>query len=359
MAATEFGSGSAQAVKRWSNSLAREVLDTTDFKKFSGKSENSIIQIHMDLESQPGDEVKYDVLYQNRGNGVQGDTTLEGYEEALEFYQDSVKIDQLRQAHNNRKMTQQRTVHDLRAVSKSSLGAWFGWKLTTLMYAYLAGVAGDDSENAAGTIGTSGFAGNALSVPDADHHLNKTGSAMSLAFIDTLVARAKTVNPRIRPVMIDGKRHYVLVLHPYSIHALRSNTGAKAWADIQMNANVRADSNPIFTGAMGVYNGVVIHESEFIPRATATTAWSGAAANDTANLFLGAQSGAFAMGNAYDKMDSAAMGGGAYFKWVEQKKDYDNNKGIGVAGCFGIKPCVFNSKRFGMIRLTTTDAQPS
>lgn len=359
MAATEFGSASAQAVKRWSNQLAREVLDAADFKKFSGKGENNVIQIHMDLENQPGDEIRYDVLYQNRGDGIQGDTTLEGYEEALEFYQDSVKIDQLRHAHNFRKMTQQRTVHDLRKAGRSSLATWYGWKLTTLMYAYLAGVAGNDLENAAGTIGTSGFAGNPLVVPDADHHLNKTGSTMSLAFIDTLVARAKTVNPRIRPVMIDGKRHYVLVLHPYSIHALRVETGAQAWTSIQQNANVRAESNPIFSGAAGLYNGVIIHESEFIPRATTTAGWSGATANDTANLFLGAQAGAFAMGNAYDKVDQSTMGGGSYFKWVEQTRDYGNNKGIGVAGCFGIKPCVFNSKRFGMIRLTTTDAQPS
>lgn len=359
MAATEFASGGSFAVQRWAKQLAREALDASDFKKFAGKGPNSPIQILMDLENQPGELIRYDVLYQNRGDGVQGDTTLEGYEEALEFYQDSLYIDQLRHAHNFRKMSQQRSVHDLRKLGRESLATWYGWKLSTMMYAYLAGVAGDDTESASGTIGSSGFAGNALQVPDANHHLNKTGSTMSLAFIDTLVAWAKTTNPRIRPIMIDGGRYYVLVLHPYSVYELRTETGAAGWTQIQQNANQRGNSNPIFSGALGMYNGVVIHESEYIPHAVNAGAWSGAVANDTANLFLGAQAGVFAMGNAYDKVDQSSNGGGGYFKWVEQVNDYGNNKGVGVAGCFGIKPSVFNSARFGMIRLTTTDAKPS
>jgi N4-gp56 family major capsid protein len=363
MAATEFATGDAETVKRWSNSLAREALQKADFKKFAGKSDNSIIQIHADLESQPGDTIKYDVLYQNRGDGVQGDTTLEGYEDALDFYQDEVKIDQLRHAHNFRKMTQQRTVHDLRKLARSSLAEWYAWKYDTLMYAYLAGVAGDSTESAVGTLngalGVDGFAGNSLQVPDAAHHLNKTGSTMDLAFIDTLVTWAKTTNPRLRPVNVMGAKKFVLVLHPYQVNNLRIQTGDRAWQMIHARVAENGTKNPIYTGALGEYNGVVIHESEYIPRCDTAGAWSGGAINDNAAVFLGAQAGSFAMGNAYDKSSRANTGGGSYFKWVEQEKDYKNNKGIGVASCFGITKNRFNSADFGVIRLTTTDARPS
>lgn len=359
MGATEFTTSSAHAVKRWSNKLAREVFDASDFKKFSGRSENSIVQIHTDLNANAGDEIKYDVLYQNRGPGVPGDSTLEGYEDPLEFYQETLTIDQLRQAHNFRGMSQQRTLHDLREASRRSTAEWYGQKLTSLMYAAAAGVSGDSSESCQATL-TAGFTGVTLEAPDSDHYIDKTtGGFNTLNYIDMLVARAKALNPTIRPVMVGGKAHWVLVLHPYQIYTLRITTGDRGWTYIQSQANVRSGDNPIFTGAQGVYNGVVIHESEFIPRAETAGIWTGALANDNAGLFLGAQALAFGMGNAYSKADTQSMGSGAYFKWVEQERDYGNNKGVGVSGIFGIQANMFNSKRFGMIRIDTNDAMPS
>ena len=360
MSATEFGNASAQNVLRWSNKLLREAMDKTYFKRFTGKTNEAIIQILPDLENSPGDTVKYDLLYQNRGDGVQGDTTLEGFEEALEFYQDSVKIDQLRHAHNFRKMTQQRTVHDLRKVGRSSLSKWYAWKYDTMMFAYLGGAVGDGAETASGTIGSSGFAGNAIQTPETTHHLNKTGSTMSLAFLNTAKTLAKTINPRISPIMVDGKPKYVAVLHPYSINALRTETGEAGWNLIQGRSGVRGSDNPIYTGAMGEYNGIVIHESEYIPTNDGSTVLTGFTAQyDKANLLLGQGAGAFAMGNAYDKVDQSSNGGGSYFSYKEQVRDYGNNKGIGVASCFGIKKNRFNSKDFGVMRISTTDAAPS
>ena len=360
MAATEFGNGSVHNVLRWSNKLMREAMDMTYFKKFSGTSEDNIIQILTDLERSPGDTVKYDLLYQNRGDGVQGDTTLEGYEEALEFYQDEVKIDQLRHAHSFRKMTQQRTLHDLRKIGRTSLATWFAWKFDTLMFAYLAGAVGDGSETCSGTMGSGGFAGNAVQTPEATHHLDKTGAVMKLSYLNTAKTLAKTINPRIEPVMVDGQPKYVFVGHPYSINALRTESGETGWAMIQARAGVNGPKNPIYTGAMGEYNGIVIHESEYIPTNDGATVLTGfTAQNDKANLLLGKGAGAFAMGNAYQKVDQSSNGGGSYFSYVEQERDYKNKKGVGGASCFGMTKCRFNSKDIGVMRITSTDAAPS
>lgn len=357
MGATEFGSSSAQAVKRWSSKLARETISKMFFRRFSGKSDRSIIQMHTDLESAAGDEIKYDVLYQNRGDGVQGDTTLEDYEEELEFYQDSVKIDQLRNAVSFRRMSQQRTVHELRGRAKDTLSDWMAWKYDTLMFAYLAGYAGTDSESASGTIGASGFAGNALTAIDAAHLIDERAgggnSSFSLEMLDVGVSKAKTLNPRIRPVMVNGEPKYAAVLHPYAVHNLKRETHASGITWFLAHARIAemAAKNPIYTGALGEYNGVVLHESEYIPRNTAN--------DDTYNLFLGAQAGAFAMGNAYDKSEQGSMDGGAYFSWNEQKRDYGNKKGISAGACFGIKRNIFNSLTFGAIGMFSVDAEPS
>jgi len=53
-------------------------------------------------EKSAGDNIVYDLLVEMSGDGITGDDDLEGNEEALSFYQDNVKINQLRR--NDRKV---------------------------------------------------------------------------------------------------------------------------------------------------------------------------------------------------------------------------------------------------------------
>lgn len=347
MASTEFGTNDALTVKHWSARLAAETLGETFFRRFAGKSSNSIIVVLTDLESSAGDQIKYDLRTQTRDPGVQGDSELDGFEAPLTFFQDTVNVDQLRQAHEFRRMSQQRTTHDLREASKDSLKEWYRWVFDSLMLAYLAGVAGDDVENISSVLGAGGFAGNGLRAPDAAH-LQTTGAALNIQDIDVSIEKAKIINPRIEPATIDGERVFVFIMHPIAVTSLMidlSTDRASTWSDIQAMAQNRGSKNPIFTRALGYYHGVVLHESEFIP-STGTLRH---------NLFLGKQAGVFAMGNAFDKGDRASMGGGGYFNWVEQRGDYRNKKGVGVASVFGINKSVWNSADFAVIRVDSTD----
>lgn len=355
MASTEFGTLDAQTRKVWSSKLARESLGQTCFRKFVGDGRNAIIQNHRDLESSAGDEIKYDLREQNRGSGVQGDSPLKNYEEKLQFYQDSVKINQLRQGHEFKAMSQQRTVHDLRSEAKEALKEWWSWTYDGLMFAYLAGTTGNGPEAVTDIITDSGgpatgFAGNPLRAPDASHEYDASAGTTGLADIDVLVELAKTVNPRIRPVNIDGGNYYVLVVHPYTAYMLRTETGDTKWNVIQQRAAVSGSKNPIFTGALGVYNQTIIYESEYVPIDTTS------GSEKCYNVFMGAQAGVFAMGNAYKKSRRSAMGGGSYFSWSEQLDDYDNSEGVGSGSVFGIQKSRFNSADHGVIRYTTGDA---
>jgi len=347
MAVTEFGTGDPQAAKRWSDQLFRETLGKTYCSRFMGKGSDAIIRMLPDLESAPGDNIKYDLRVQDRSNGVQGDTKLKGFESSLVFHQDEINIDQLRQAHAFRGMTQQRTVHDLRAEGRASLSDWFAWVYDSMTFAYATGVAGDSNESVSGILGVGGFAGNALTAPDADHtFVGSTGFVVG--DLDDAVAMAKVTNPRVRPTKVGGQDKYVAVLHPYSIRSMRIDAGASGWNQIHQNASARAGSNPIYTGALGEYNGVVIHESEFIPRV----------GNTTYNVFLGAGALTCAFGNAWKKSRRSAGGGGSYFSYHEETEDYDNEEGIAAASCFGIKKSTFNSADFGVIRIDNTETGP-
>jgi len=351
MAITAFGTNDSQTVKIWSTLTFREALKQTLFYKFLGTGKKSIIQRLTDLESSAGDNIKYDLLMQMGNDGVTGDNRMRGAEESLTYYQDNVTIDQLRNAHAFKRMSQQRTIHDLRMDAKANLSDWFADKMDTYMFNNLCG-------------NTSHNFGQAGTAPDSDHYvmsgdvaqgtviatqeaLLSSNDQIQLADMDFAKEKAKTLSPLIRPVMIDGAEYYVIVLHPYSVTDMRLDVATSAyvsWPDIQMYANKRGLKNPIFDGSLGVYNGMIIYESTRIYEPTS---------NVRRNLFLGAQSGVFAVGNAYSKMQQGRSGKENLMSWYEDSDDYGNENGIAVGCIFGMKKAVFNSKDYGTIVISS------
>lgn len=347
--------GSYQDVHIWSTLTFREALKATLFKRFLGTGKDAIIMRITELEKNAGDTVKYDLLMQMGNAGVTGDNRMRDNEEALTYYQDSVKIDQLRNAHAFRRMSQQRTLHDLRMDAKGNLSDWFADRYDTYMFDYLCG---NTSRS---------FAGNTATAPDGDHYVVSGDVANSgtiatdeaslgsndqfqLADMDYCKESAKTLTPPLRPAMIDGGEYYVVVLHPYSVTDMRldvANSAYITWPSIQMYANQRGLKNPIFDGSLGVYNGMVIFESTRIYSPTS---------NVRRNLFLGSQAGVFAMGNAYSKLAQARMGGDNLMSWFEEVDDYGNEIGIAVGSIFGMKATYFNSKDYGKMVITSYSA---
>jgi N4-gp56 family major capsid protein len=355
MAITGFGTNDAQTVKIWSTLTFREALKATLFHKFLGKGKKSIIQRLTDLERQAGDNIKFDLLMQMGNDGITGDNRMRGNEEALTYYQDNVTIDQLRNAHAFRRMSQQRTIHDLRVDAKANLSDWFADKYDTYMFNCLCG-------------NTNQTFGQTTTAPDADHYVvsgdvSNTGviatdegnlssnDQIQLADMDFAKEKAKTFTtgsiPWIRPVMIDGGEYYVVVLHPYSVTDLRldvANSAYVSWPDIQMYANKRGLKNPIFDGSLGVYNGMILYESTRIFSPVSSV---------RRNLFLGCQAGVFAIGNAYPQLSQNRVGKDNLMSWYEDSDDYGNENGIAVGSIFGMKKTVFNSDDYATIVISS------
>jgi N4-gp56 family major capsid protein len=351
MAQTEFGVNHALAVKLWSLSLAVEAEKKSYFSKFIG----SIITKKTDLEKNAGDKVTYGLRMKLRGAGITGDNTLEGNEEALTYYDDSILIDQLRHAVRSKgKASEQRVPYDMRKTGRDALATWWAERFDELMFVYLSGARGVDSTLTL-PIGFTSFAGNSLSVPDAAHIQYANGLAkatitasdiLTLSEIDKLVEKAETVDPMIQPIMIDGEKHYVLLVHPYQATDLRTNTATGQWQDIQKAAASRGASNPIFKNSLGMYRGVIMHSHRNVVRFSDYGAGGTFAAARA--LFLGEQAGTIAFGNGQKE-----SGGSARYSWVEELFDYKNQLGVAAGAIFGIKKAVFNSKDFGVIALDT------
>ena len=348
---TEFGTTDAQTVQHWSRTTLREAISRTFFNQLSGTGPKAVIQRLTELEKNAGDTIKYDILYQMEQEGVEGDNPIEGFEEALVYKQDSVSINQRRLAHAVRKMSQSRTIHNVRADARESLADRWAVLLDRILFSQLAGLTGDVA--GALSAGCAAHGGNTLvnASADAPHYINDAGNILDITHIEKCLEKANVNDPLIRPATTPWGTPYVLIIHPYSVYDLRTTAGATKWAEMTRGFyQGKAEDTPFHSYVIGKWGDCTILASRYIPRTTSGTVGH--------CLFLGAQAGVVAFGNAYSKLDSSAMGGGAFMSWAERTADYGNEKGIAGGAVFGMKPCTFTSKdggtanvRFGMIRL--------
>jgi N4-gp56 family major capsid protein len=344
MAGTSYGVNDALAVKLWSKSLSVEALKKTYIFKFIGSGADSLIQTKSETSKGPGDKVTFGLRMQASGDGVQGDGILEGNEESLTTYSDSIFIDQLRHAHRvGGRMSEQRVPFDVRRECRDSLSDWFANRMDTSFANQIAGNTGQADTRYTGNNAAVAPSSTRIVYPNASRNtedLINSSDTFTLTQIDKAVEKARTASPMIRPLKVDGEDMYVCFLHDYQVTSLRTNTSTGQWFDIQKAAlSAKGDSkNPIFTGALGVYNGVVLHRWNRIPVAPSSSA-AGAGKVRRAVL-CGAQAAQIAFGQE---------NGPSKFTWTEKMFDYDNQFGVAAGTIFGLKKTVFNSVDFGTV----------
>jgi N4-gp56 family major capsid protein len=356
MAATVIPWGDPKAQKKWAGTLAVDVnRDSYWSRKFKGQGENNVIEEKMDVASDAGDRISFDLSVRLRQKPTFGDARVKGKEEHLRFFSDEVVIDQMRHPVSaGGRMSRKRTVHDLRKVAKSRLKDYWKQYLDEMIFIYLSGARGINQEFIEDTA-YSGFATNALAAPDASHVLF-AGAATSAATITsgdimsrTLIERAATRAKMMRsvdtdatdmvPVSVEGEDRFITVMSPYQEFSLRT-ADAAGWIDIQKAAAAaEGRKNPIFQGALGMINNVVLHCHENVIRFD--TYGAGTNLPAARALFLGRQAGVIAYGTP----------GGMRFMWKEELEDYDNEPTV-VAGCIlGFKKTRYNGRDFGVIAL--------
>lgn len=349
MAYTEFGTSDPQTRKVWSQVTFLQAILKTRFATMMGRGEDAIIQRFDELQRGAGDEIKFDLLLQFQGYGVDGDERLKGKGEALRYVQDALKINQKRIAHEFKGMSQQRTVHDLRMDARRNLRDRWAVILDEFMFAYACGLAYGDLANALP------FAGNALRSPDAAHTVDATAVNFSLELVDIAKERARTADVPIRPAMVEGRQMYVMYITPFQETALKRS---QEWRELHRDGSPRGSRNPLFTGSLGVYNDVILHSSDYLPTLFVS---AGSASNRSHALLMGAQAMAVAFGNAIPATQRRALGGGMFLNWAEELDDYGNEQGVAAGVVFGMSKPQFSvngtTQDFATIRVDTKDGQ--
>lgn len=212
--------------------------------RFEGKegSRKPII-VNEDFTKKPGDKIHFQVVSQIFTPGVTAETALEGKEAKLSLNQYDLEVDWVRNAVAYTKPLEKRVNFNIVQTIRQELSDWLARRIDSDMFAAI--IAG-----ASNTI----YAGDATSVAslgENDHFGTEEIDRLKLALQRTAI-----------PIRVEGdageeEEYYGAVISEVDEYWLK---GDNVWSQAQRDAGPRDYSkNRIFTGALGMYNGVIIY----------------------------------------------------------------------------------------------------
>jgi N4-gp56 family major capsid protein len=367
MATTRYAVGDALAAKRFAKILAAEALVATEIWPLVGESENSVIHLKTEPKKEGGDKVTFGLMTQLTGVGVTENETQEGQEESLSTYSDDLLLTELSHAvkvKGKNTIDNQRVLFDARKKGKMLLKDWYAKRMSIAAFLHLCGYTGAAYTHRGMSIDRTKAQfnlGNTVTAPStsrkifaaagggesntADENL-ESDDTFDIRLLDYAKELAMTSSVPIRPVNIEGGEFYVCYVHPYQAVDIRTSTDTGQWLDLNKNAYTgKGKDNPIFKGALGIYNGVILRESEDVTPGVNSSS-SASISTVRRAVFLGAQAAAMGFGSDFNEGDGA-------YKWREEEFDYGRELGVNVQSLLGMTKCVFNSLDFGSITIST------
>src|SRR5690606_14174722 len=124
-----------------------------------------------------------------------------------------------------------------------------------------------------------------------------SSDTFTVSLIDRAVEAARSGPMMVRNIMIGGQPKYVQYLSEGQVTSLRTNTSSGQWLDITKftYSGVDVSKNPIYSGALGEYNGVILRRSQDVTRGVHSS--NGTVDTDVQrSVLLGAQAACCAFG---------------------------------------------------------------
>lgn len=376
MANTNFSSLTSEQLTIWSRDFWRVARNMSFINQFAGSGPNAMVQRISELtQSEKGARAVITLLADMTGDGVVGDNTLEGNEEALRAYDIVVQLDQLRFANRLAgRLADQKSVVNFREHSRDALAYAMADRIDQLAFLTLSGIDYSlKNSGAARSVLSSGqnlddlaFSSD-VTAPTTNRHRRVSGnditggdvtaitSSDTLSYKNIVQLKAYAKDNYIRGIRGAGNEEvYHMFVSPQVMADLKLDSDFLANV---RNAGVRGPNNELFSGSSSLMvDGVMIHEFRHVfntaNATTGTSANAGAAGykwgadadvNGSACIFAGAQ--------------ALAMADIGLPEIVEDTFDYGNQNGISIGKIFGLKKPKYNSdynggvEDFGVIRL--------
>ena len=364
MAMTNFARLGLQQRLAWGRRLWKAARNTSFIlRSFTGESEQSVVQRVTELtETAKGTSAAVFTLVPDlEGDGVVGDNQLEGNEEEIKAFDQTITFDQIRNANRlEGRMADMKSTVRFRETSMNVLREWLAQRLDELAFLTLSGVSYQYKTNGALRVGSQfpllDFAAD-VTAPSANRHFrwdSATGlepagtnliDATDLPTWDMIMQlKAFAEEHYIRPVSTDdGVEVYTLFLHPAQMAALKQDT---KFQEMYKLAASRGSTNLMFKGtsmggkASGIFIdgiNIVSYRNVFNTRgAPSGSKWgAGGTVNGARALLVGAQ--------------ALAMADIGVARWVEKDFDYDNSPGVSIAKLIGFKKPQWRSAYTGTV----------
>lgn len=331
---TRIADDNALIPKVISKRLYRELMLRSFFGKFMGKGMNNIVQVKTDLTKKKGDTITFGLVKKLSGNGVKDYQTLEGREERLYDASSEVDIHLYRHAViTESELDEQKISYDLYKEMKEALMMWGEEKIEKLCFDALYTspnivMSGDTGHNDSGVFGIESSLAAGIAGVTA-------GNRMTSDFLSKIRTFAETGGGRryqpIRPIKVNGKPYYVMLVHPDVLYDMRKDSSIVA---AHKDAMERGINNPLFQHANVIWDGVLVYSNEqcLIGKNASTYAYARSA-------LLGAQ----ALTWAWAKRP----------KLVKDERDFGDEVALCWKILAGVKRTQFESKDWASINVVT------
>lgn len=380
MATTNYGTLTGDQLQVWSRDFWRVARNMSFINQFAGSGQNAMVQRVTELtKSNKGTKANITLLADMTGDGITGDNTLEGNEEALRAYDITIELDQLRFANRIAgRMADQKTVVNFREQSRDALAYAMADRIDQLAFLTLSGVAYTNKNNGA-LRATSATAGHELvdlefasdvSAPTTNRHRRWDATDGLVAGDTTAVAatdkisyecivnlKAYAKDQYIRGIRGAGNDEmFHLFVTPQQMKDLKLDSDFLANV---RNAGVRGNANSLFAGSSSLMvDGVMVHEFRHVFNTSGATSGSSAEAGD-AGYKWGAGADVNGARALFCGAQALAMADIGLPEIVEDTFDYENQAGISVGKIFGLRKPKYNTdvtsttEDFGVIALDT------
>lgn len=379
MANTNFASLTSEQLTAWSRDFWRVARNMSFVNQFAGTGSNAMVQRVTELtKSEKGARAVITLLADMTGDGITGDYTLEGNEEALRAYDITVSLDQLRFANRIAgRMADQKSVVNFRETSRDALAYAMADRMDQLAFLTLAGISYTHKTNGA-LRPTSATAGHELvdlefasdvSAPSSARHLRTDGDDIVTGDTTALVATDKFKYRHIVDLKAYAKDNYIRGIRGAgNDEVFHLFVTPQQMADLKLdndfltnvrNAGVRGSSNQLFAGSSSLMvDGVMVHEFRHVFSTEGATTGTSAEAGDPGYKW-GANADVVGARALFCGAQALAMADIGMPEVVEDTFDYGNQSGISIGKIFGLRKPKYNSdyngstQDFGVIALDT------
>ena len=375
MALTNFGTLTGDQLQMWSRDFWKVARNQSFISQFAGTGSNAMVQRITELtKNQKGTKANITLLADMTGDGITGDNTLEGNEEALRAYDITIELDQLRFANRIAgRLTDQKTVVNFREQSRDALAYAMADRIDQLAFLTLSGVA-YTLKNNGGLRPTSGSAGHELvdlefasdvSAPTSARHLRvdvdgsgvvtlpagditATTAADKISYKAIVNLKAYAKDNYIRGIRGAGNQEmYHMFVTPQQMADLKLDSDFLANV---RNAGIRGNQNSLFAGSSSLMvDGIMVHEFRHVFNTAGATAGTSSNAG-AAGYKWGADADVEGARALFCGAQALAMADIGLPEMVEDTFDYGNQSGISVGKIFGLRKPKYNADYNGSVQ---------